>query len=73
MIQINKIEIDVLSKDKSHDKKLIDVIYNYREQIEKLQKKKALLSENCKKLTSEVTPFLSQKLVIEQVNQELQS
>ena len=36
-------EIDVLSKDKSHDKKLIDVIYNYRQQIETLQVKKTAL------------------------------
>ena len=43
MIQINKMEIDVLSKDKSHDKKLIDVIYNYRQQIETLQVKKTAL------------------------------
>ena len=33
MIQMNKIEIDVLSKEKSDDKKLIDIIYNYRQQI----------------------------------------
>jgi hypothetical protein len=57
MIQINKIEIDVLSKDKSHDKKLIDVIYNYRQQIETLQLKKTTLHENYKKLSSEVNIF----------------
>jgi len=49
---MNKIEIDVLSKDKAHDKKLIDVIFNYRQQIEILQTKKTVLNESFKKITS---------------------
>jgi len=49
---MNKIEIDVLSKDKAHDKKLIDVIFNYRQQIEILQTKKTALNESFKKITS---------------------
>ena len=52
LIQMNKIEIDVLSKDKAHDKKLIDVIFNYRQQIEILQTKKTVLNESFKKITS---------------------
>jgi len=52
LIQMNKIEIDVLSKDKAHDKKLIDVIFNYRQQIEILQTKKTALNESFKKITS---------------------
>lgn len=58
LIQMNKIEIDVLSKDKSHDKKLVDIIYNYRQQIETLQQKKTTLYDNYKKLSSEVLLFL---------------
>lgn len=58
LIQMNKIEIDVLSKDKSHDKKLVDIIYNYRQQIETLQQKKTTLYDNYKKLSSEVLVFL---------------
>jgi len=57
LIQMNKIEIDVLSKDKSHDKKLVDIIYNYRQQIETLQQKKTTLYDNYKKLSSEVLLF----------------
>lgn len=62
MIQMNKIEIDLLSKDKSHDKKLIDIIYNYRQQIETLQSKNASLYENYKKLSTEVLIFLPRNL-----------
>ncbi len=36
---MNKFEIDVLSKNQQHDKKLIDVIYNLREQLNLLQQK----------------------------------
>lgn len=49
---MNKIEIDVLSKDKAHDKKLIDVIFNYRQQIEILQNKRIALNESFKKISS---------------------
>lgn len=54
---MNKIEIDVLSKDKAHDKKLIDVIFNYRQQIGILQNKRASLNENFKKISTEVIFF----------------
>ena len=57
LIQMNKIEIDVLSKDKAHDKKLIDVIFNYRQQIEILQNKRTVLNENFKKISSEVVLY----------------
>ena len=56
LVQMNKLEIDVLSKNNASNK-YIEVISNYRLASENYQKKIELLQQNMEALNSEVFLF----------------
>lgn len=68
MVQFNKVEIDVLSKNHPENK-YIEVISNYRLAAESYQNKIEIVDHKLEAVTSEVPPSPTQKLMLEQLHQ----
>ena len=72
LVQMNKLEIDVLSRNSSSNK-YIEVISNYRSAVDNYQKKNIDPWKCYRKQQLISKAFVTQKLMLEQLNQEANS